>query len=201
MHTCLRSWWSSFPMVRSLWRLRSSKQSSTKRWKRALEVVDHLGPGYYSCPVVDHPGPGYYSCPFLVEKVTGGWRMVIDLSGLDCYVTLTPFKKEMVSSVLGSIRRGIWCSRLTWRTHTSYSHPSRPSTLLPDRPVEQCLPVQGALLQPVHSSLGLYNGVFTGVGVGSQARESSPLVSGWLVSDFGFSSSSGRTLGAPFQAL
>ena len=55
-------------------KVRSSKQSSTKRWKRALEVVDHLG-------------PGYYSCPFLVEKVTGGWRMVMDLSGLDCYVT------------------------------------------------------------------------------------------------------------------
>ena len=26
------------------------------------------------------PGPGFYSHLFLVEKVTGGWRTVIDLS-------------------------------------------------------------------------------------------------------------------------
>ena len=32
--------------------------------------------------VVDRPSPGFYSRLFLVEKVTGGWRPVIDLSPL-----------------------------------------------------------------------------------------------------------------------
>ena len=30
--------------------------------------------------IVDPPGPGYYSRLFLVQKVTGGWRPVMDLS-------------------------------------------------------------------------------------------------------------------------
>ena len=40
------------------------------------------------------PGPGFYSRLFLVEKATGGWRPVIDLSHLNDFVQLTPFKME-----------------------------------------------------------------------------------------------------------
>ena len=32
------------------------------------------------------PGPGFYSRLFLVEKATGGWRPVIDLSHLNDFV-------------------------------------------------------------------------------------------------------------------
>ena len=39
-------------------------------------------------------------------QVSGRWRKVIDLSSCNNYVPLTPFKVEMVSSVLGSIRKG-----------------------------------------------------------------------------------------------
>ena len=56
--------------------------------------------------IVDQPGPGFYSCLFLMEKVTGGWRPVIDLSALSGLVTLTKFKMKTVVSVLGSIRKG-----------------------------------------------------------------------------------------------
>ena len=52
------------------------------------------------------PGPGFYSRLFLVEKVTGGWRPVIDLSHLNDFVQLTPFKMETVASVLLSVREG-----------------------------------------------------------------------------------------------
>ena len=57
---------------------------------------------------VDHPSPSFYSCLFIVEKVTEGWRPVIDLSALNGFVTLTKFQMETVASVLGSIRKGYW---------------------------------------------------------------------------------------------
>ena len=52
------------------------------------------------------PGPGFYSRLFLVEKATGGWRPVIDLSHLNDFVQLTPFKMETVALVLLSVREG-----------------------------------------------------------------------------------------------
>ena len=52
------------------------------------------------------PGPGFYSRLFLVEKASGGWRPVINLSHLNEFVQLTSFKMETVASVLLSIREG-----------------------------------------------------------------------------------------------
>ena len=56
--------------------------------------------------IVLDPGPGFYSCLFLVEKVMGGWRPVIDLSHLNEFVLQTPFKMETVASVLLSVQEG-----------------------------------------------------------------------------------------------
>ena len=56
--------------------------------------------------IVLDPGPGCYSCLFLVEKATGGWRPVIDLSPLYGFVHQTPFKMETATSVLLSVREG-----------------------------------------------------------------------------------------------
>ena len=58
------------------------------------------------------PGPGFYSRLFLVEKATGGWRPVIDLSHLNDFVQLTPFKMETVASVLLSVREGDFLASL-----------------------------------------------------------------------------------------
>ena len=58
------------------------------------------------------PGPGFYSRLFLVEKATGGWRPVIDLSYLNDFVQLTPFKMETVASVLLSVREGDFLASL-----------------------------------------------------------------------------------------
>ena len=52
------------------------------------------------------PGPGFYSRLFLVEKATGGWRPVIDLSPLNGFVRQTSFKMETAASVLLSVREG-----------------------------------------------------------------------------------------------
>ena len=56
--------------------------------------------------IVLNPGPGFYSHLFLVEKVTGGWCPVIDLSHRNVFVRLTPFKMETVALVLLSVREG-----------------------------------------------------------------------------------------------
>ena len=58
------------------------------------------------------PGPGFYSRLFLVEKATGGWRPVIDLSHLNDFVQLTLFKMETVASVLLSLREGDFLASL-----------------------------------------------------------------------------------------
>ena len=55
---------------------------------------------------------GFYSRLFLVEKATGGWRPVIDLSHLNDFVQLTPFKMETVASVLLSVREGDFLASL-----------------------------------------------------------------------------------------
>ena len=56
--------------------------------------------------IVRDPGLGFYSRLFLVEKATGGWRPVIDLSQLNVFVRQTPFKMETVASVIASVREG-----------------------------------------------------------------------------------------------
>ena len=55
---------------------------------------------------VHDPGPGFYSRLFLVEKASGGWRPVIDLSPLNEFVQQSPFKMGTASSVLLSVREG-----------------------------------------------------------------------------------------------
>ena len=55
---------------------------------------------------VFNPGPGFYSRLLLVEKASGGWRPVIDLSPFNEFVQQTPFKMGTASSVLLSVRKG-----------------------------------------------------------------------------------------------
>ena len=52
--------------------------------------------------------PGFYSRLFLVQKASGSWRPIIDLSTLNDYVTSSHFHMETPQSVLRSIRPGGW---------------------------------------------------------------------------------------------
>ena len=52
--------------------------------------------------------PGFYSRLFLVQKASGSWRPIIDLSTLNDYVTSSHFHMETPQSVLRSIRLGDW---------------------------------------------------------------------------------------------
>ena len=57
---------------------RSYNPGSSKALALAQEVSKMLEKG--AVEVVDDPGLGFYSRLFLMEKATGGWRPVIDLS-------------------------------------------------------------------------------------------------------------------------
>ena len=50
----------------------------------------------------------FYSRLFVVQKASGSWRPVINLSSLNGFVQLTPFSMEPNQSVLQSIRSFDW---------------------------------------------------------------------------------------------
>ena len=52
--------------------------------------------------------PGFYSRLFLVQKASGSWRPIIDLSTLNDYITSSRFHMKTPRSVLSSIRPGDW---------------------------------------------------------------------------------------------
>ena len=52
--------------------------------------------------------PGFYSRLFLVQKPSGSWCPIIDLSTLNDYITSSHFHMETPQSVLRSIRPGDW---------------------------------------------------------------------------------------------
>ena len=52
--------------------------------------------------------PSFYSRLFLVQKASGAWRPIIDLSTLNNYITSAHFHMETPRSVLNSIRPGDW---------------------------------------------------------------------------------------------
>ena len=91
----------SFPTYRA-----GSPRAQTLR----QEVEAMLAKG--ALEIARDPGPGFYSRLFLVEKATGGWRPVIDLSHLNDFVQPTPFKMETVASVLLSVREGDFLASL-----------------------------------------------------------------------------------------
>ena len=74
------------------------------------EVEGMLAKG--TLKITRDPGPGFYGRLFLVEKASGGWQPVIDLSHLNEFVQLTRFKMETVTSVLLSVREGDFLASL-----------------------------------------------------------------------------------------
>ena len=52
--------------------------------------------------------PWFYSRMFMVTKVSGGWRPIIDLSTLNLSVVILKFRMETAQFVLQSVRRNEW---------------------------------------------------------------------------------------------
>ena len=59
--------------------------------------------------------PGFYSRLFVVQKDSGAWRSIIDLSTLVTYIASQRFHMETPQSVLRSIRPGNWMISLDLR--------------------------------------------------------------------------------------
>ena len=128
------------------------------------------------------PSPGFYSRLFLVEKATGGWRPVIDLSHLNDFVQLTPFKMESVASVLLSVREGDFLASLDLKD----AYFQIPNPWIIEEAVEvhvggDSLPVQSPVLRSVDCSPGLYQSLRGGVGLGSRSRYPTAPLPGRLV--------------------
>ena len=128
------------------------------------------------------PGPGFYSRLFLVEKATGGWRPVIDLSHLNDFVQLTPFKMETVASVLLSVREGDFLASLDLQD-AYFQIPIHGSSrkLLRFMSEGTVYQVQSPVLRAVDCSPGLYQSLRGGVGLGSRSRNSTAPLPGRLV--------------------
>ena len=127
------------------------------------------------------PGPGFYSRLLRMEKVTGGWRPVIDLSHLNDFVQLMPFKMETVASVLLSVRGGF--SSFLGSEGCVLSDPD-PRII--EEAVEvhvggDSLPVQSPVLRSVDCSPGLYQGLRGGVSLGTLSRDQTAPLPGRLV--------------------
>ena len=126
--------------------------------------------------IVLDPGPGFYSRLFLVKKVTGGWRPMIDLSHLNEFVLQTPFKMETVASVR---ERGGFPSFQRSERHV---FPDTRSSVVEEAievPVGgDSLSVQGPVLRTVDCPSGLHQGVCSCVCMGALPRDSSSSVPG-----------------------
>ena len=98
------------PLVRTPVSFPTYRAGSPRAQALRQEVEAMLAKG--ALEIARDPGPGFYSRLFLVEKATGGWRPVIDLSHLNDFVQLTPFKMETVASMLLSVREGDFLASL-----------------------------------------------------------------------------------------
>ena len=85
--------------------------------KRAIEEVTK-----------DHPRRGFFSRIFLVQKRSGGWRPVIDLSRLNQFVLCPHFKMETLNSIRQALQKGDWVTSLDLKDayfHIGIHHRSR----------------------------------------------------------------------------
>ena len=104
------------------------------------------------------PSPGFYSCLFVVWKTSGSWRPVIDLSTLNRFVDVSHFQMETIQSVL------LCSSGRLDGLHRSLggvppgSGSSGVSSLPPLCVQWSSLPIQSAVLWPIHGSTGLLSG-------------------------------------------
>ena len=172
----------SFPMYRA-----GSRRAQALR----QEVEAMLAKG--ALEIARDPGPGFYSRLFLVEKASGGWRPVIDLSHLNDFVQLTPFKMETVASVLLSVREGDFLASLDLKDAYFQIpiHGSLRKLLM--------FMSEGTVYQFRALCFGLstaHQGLRSGVSVGTLPRDQTSPLSGRLVGSllFGGEGQAGRSV-------
>ena len=53
---------------------------------------------------------GFFSRAFLIKKKSGGWRLVIDLSELNKYLSPVTFDMDTLAKVKQTVRQGMWAT-------------------------------------------------------------------------------------------
>ena len=91
------------PLARSLVQFPTYRPDSERALPLLGEIETMMAKGVLE--TVSDPDPGFYSRLFLVEKSSGGWRPVIDLSPLNEFVRQTPFRMETLSPSCSQERR------------------------------------------------------------------------------------------------
>ena len=126
--------------------------------------------------IVPDPGSGFYSRLFLVEKASGGWRPVIDLSPLNEFV------RQTTASVLLSVRKGDFLASVDLKDayfQIPIHHSSR--KLTPFRHGLDGPSVHGVLLRTVNRPAGFHESFRDSIGLGPLPRCSTSPISGRLV--------------------
>ena len=141
------------------------------------------------------PGPVFYSRLSLVEKASGGWKPMIDLSHLNEFVQLTRFKMETVASVLISVKRGGFSSF----PGSEGCVLSDPNPFILEEAIEVHVggdgsPVSSPVFRAVNRSPGLHQGLRSCVTLGTLSRDQTSPLSGRLVGSLllGAGSQAGR---------
>ena len=86
--------------------------SSVKRVALWNEVQVLLAKNAIRQVPADRPGPGFYSHLFLVEKKTGGWRPVLDLSSLNRFIRKESFQMLTPQRAMGALSLGDWSATI-----------------------------------------------------------------------------------------
>ena len=110
--------------------------------------------------------PGFYSRLFLVQKASGSWRPIIDLSTLNGFITSSRFHMETPRSVLNSIRPGDWMISLDLQD-AYLQVPVHHDSL---RGRREAFPVQGPLLRSYDRASSLHEDYGTSVRHSPQER-------------------------------
>ena len=127
--------------------------------------------------IVEQPGPGFYSRLFVVEKVTGGWRLVISLSSQNDFFIITKFRMETLSSVLVSVWMFTIDLQDTYFQILVYWE-SRPY-------LRFCLEGRVYQFKPVHGFPGLHQSIRSGFGGGASERRAPSSLPGQLAGGYG----------------
>ncbi|XP_068222863.1 uncharacterized protein [Palaemon carinicauda] len=135
---------------------------------------------------VQKPSPGFCNRLFLVEKATGGWRPVIDLSALNKFIKKTTFKMDTSKLVLAALREGDFMISLDLKD-AYFQIPVHPSSRKFLSEMGVPIPaVQDLLLRPVNSASGVHEGVHPGISLGTQTGHQADQIPQRLVASFSF---------------
>ena len=114
---------------------------------------------------------------FLVEKATGGWKSVINLSTLNGFVTLTVPDGDSCVGFGVDPKGRLDVLNQPQRPLIPDPHPSGLSPVSPVCSRRSGVPVSSLVLQPVYGSTSLHQGLLPDIRIGASVSCPSPLVS------------------------